>query len=256
MANTAFQPGAAPSAPRSGRPNLPSHQLTVVDSLDVEGNMRRVVLSLPDDSAFDYKPGQAIIMMIPTGDGEYGRRDYTIRAMDRDAGTISVDFFKHGDTPGPRWANGVKPGDTIDVRGPRGNTVFNPAADWHLFTGDETCIPAIAHILENIPAGTVAHVFIEVQDESGKVEISTAANVDLRWLYRGDLPAGPGSLMADALEVFELPEGQGHAYIIGETSNVRRQRHGLIARGLAREQISSEGYWRPGRIGGHDHVND
>ncbi len=26
--------------------------------------------------------------------------------------------------------------------------------------------------------------------------------------------------------------------------------------GLTREQISSEGYWRPGRIGGHDHVND
>ena len=32
--------------------------------------------------------------------------------------------------------------------------------------------------------------------------------------------------------------------------------HGLIARGLTRDQIYSEGYWRPGRIGGHDHVNE
>ena len=256
MENTEVKPGAEPSAPRSGRPNLPSYQLTVVDSLDVEGHMRRVVLSLPDGNAFDYKPGQAIVMMIPTGNGEVGRRDYTIRAVDRDAGTISVDFFKHGDTPGPRWANGVKAGDTIDVKGPRGNTVFNPAAEWHLFAGDETCIPAIVHILENMPANTAAHVFIEVQDESGQVEVNTQADLDLRWLHRGEVPAGPGTFMADALEAFELPKGRGQAYIIGETSNVRRQRHGLIARGLTREQISSEGYWRPGRIGGHDHVND
>lgn len=242
--------------PRPGRPNLPSYTLTVVDSMDVEGNMRRVVLSLPKDAEFDYKPGQAIVMMIPLGDGEFGRRDYTIRAFDRKAGTISVDFFKHGDTPAPRWANGAKPGDMIDVRGPRGGTVFNPEADWHLFAGDETCIPAIVHILETMPANTRAHVFIEVQDKSGEVEIATAANLDLHWLHRGDVPAGPGTFMADVLEGFALPEGQGHAYIIGETSNVRRQRHGLIARGLTRQQISSEGYWRPGRIGGHDHVND
>jgi NADPH-dependent ferric siderophore reductase len=248
--------GAGNPAPRPGRPNLPAYTLTVVNSTDVEGNMRRVVFSLPEGAAFDYKPGQAIVMMIPTGDGEFGRRDYTIRAFDREAATISVDFFKHGNTPAPRWARDAKVGDVIDVRGPRGGTVFNPEADWHLFTGDETCIPAIVHILETVPAGTKAYVFIEVQDKSGEVEISTAADLALHWLHRGDVPAGPGTFMSDSLDGFALPEGHGHAYIIGETSNVRRQRHGLIARGLTREQISSEGYWRPGRIGGHDHVND
>jgi NADPH-dependent ferric siderophore reductase len=53
-----------------------------------------------------------------------------------------------------------------------------------------------------------------------------------------------------------LPHGRGHAILIGETSNVRKQRQNLISRGLTREQIASEGYWRPGRIGGHDHVED
>ncbi len=62
--------------------------------------------------------------------------------------------------------------------------------------------------------------------------------------------------MSGVVQDFSLPPGKGHAYIIGETSNVRRQRHALIARGLPRNQISSEGYWRPGRIGGHDHVDD
>ena len=60
--------------------------------------------------------------------------------------------------------------------------------------------------------------------------------------------------MFDAVEKFQFPQGNGHAYVIGETSNVRAVRHRLLERGLKREQISAEGYWRPGRIGGHDHV--
>src|SRR5690606_28137533 len=112
--------GAGVPAPRPGRPNLPAYTLTVVDSTDVDGNMRRVVLSLSEAAAFDYMRGQAIVMIIPTGDGEFGRRDYSIRGFDREAGTIAVDFFKHGDTPAPRWARDAKAGDVIDVRGPRG----------------------------------------------------------------------------------------------------------------------------------------
>jgi NADPH-dependent ferric siderophore reductase len=33
-------------------------------------------------------------------------------------------------------------------------------------------------------------------------------------------------------------------------------RRELIARGFPKQQISAEGYWRPGRVGGHDHVDD
>ena len=42
--------------------------------------------------------------------------------------------------------------------------------------------------------------------------------------------------------------------MLGETSTIRRQRHDLIARGMGKEQIFGEGYWRPGRVGGHDHL--
>ena len=74
------------------RPPLRSWAFRVVDSFDVEPNMRRVVLTAEDIGEFAYKPGQAIVLMIPLPDGETGRRDYTIRGMDRLAGTISVDF--------------------------------------------------------------------------------------------------------------------------------------------------------------------
>jgi NADPH-dependent ferric siderophore reductase len=194
--------------------------------------------------------------MIPLADGETGRRDYTIRGMDRLAGTISVDFVLHGDTPAPTWARQAKPGDRIEARGPRGGTVLRPDADWHLLTGDETCIPAIAHIVETMPAATKAFVFIEVEDRNGELDLQTEADAVIRWVHRNGAPAGPSGLMNGMLQDLALPPGSGHAYIIGETSNVRRQRHTLLARGLARDQISSEGYWRPGRIGGHDHVDD
>jgi NADPH-dependent ferric siderophore reductase len=245
----------APTQPRQ-RPNLRGWTFRVVDSFDVPPNMRRIVLTADDIDEFEYKPGQAIVMMIPLAEGGTGRRDYTIRSMDRSTRTISIDFVLHGKTPAPTWAQQAKQGDTIEVRGPRGGTVLQSDADWHLLTGDETCIPAIAHILETMPPQAKAFVFIETADKSGEISLETQADATIRWVHRNGAPAGPSELMSGVIQDFPLPAGRGHAYIIGETSNVRRQRHILIARGLTREQISSEGYWRPGRIGGHDHVND
>ena len=247
-------PGTHEQPPR--RPQLRSWTLRVVSSFDIRPNMRRVVMTADDIDEFAYKPGQAVVLMVPLEDGGTGRRDYTIRSMDRAARTISIDFVLHGSTPAPTWARQVEPGDTIEARGPRGGNVLRPDADWHLLTGDETCIPAIAHILETMPPLAKAFVFIEVGDPGGEIALDTPADATIRWVHRNGAPAGPSELMNVMVLDFALPPGKGHAYLIGETSNVRRQRHTLVARGLSRDQISSEGYWRPGRIGGHDHVED
>lgn len=240
-----------------GRPNLRAWVLRVVDSFDVGPKMRRVLMVVDDMAEFDYQPGQALVLMLPGPDGKLvGRRDYTIRAIDRAKGTISIDFVLHGNTPAPNWARTAKPGDMIEGRGPRGHTFLQPLADWHLMSGDETCIPAITHILEKAPAQTKAIVFIEVGDSSDEIAIETQADITIHWVHRGDAPPGPSEVMLSAIQGAALPPGDGHAYIIGETSNVRRQRHALLKAGFTRERISSEGYWRPGRIGGHDHVDD
>ena len=246
---------ARPAVP-SRRPPLRHWTFRVVDSFDVAPNMRRVVLTGDDIGELAYKPGQALVLMIPLPEGGTGRRDYTIRSMDRAAATIAVDLLLHGDTPAPTWARAAKPGDKIEARGPRGGTVLRPEADWHLLTGDETCIPAIAHILETMPSGTKAFVFIEVAGAADEIPLETPAEAVLRWVHRDGAPSGLSGRMDEVVRAFALPPGRGHAYLIGETSNVRQQRHTLIARGLTRYLISSEGYWRPGRFGGHDHVDD
>lgn len=241
---------------RSGRPVLPSYTATVVEAFDAEPRMRRIILSLGQGSGFTYRPGQAVVMMIPLADGAFGRRDYTIRAADLDAGTITVDILKHGETPGPAWAMATKAGDTIELKGPRGRTVFDATADWHLMTGDETCISAIAHILETAPKGSRIHVFVEVSSAKDRLKFETSADVEIVWIERNGATAGPSQLMSDAVAAFDLPAGRGKAYLIGETSNVQLQRRNLVARGMPKVDLLSEGYWRPGRIGGHDHVDD
>lgn len=158
--------------------------------------------------------------------------------------------------PSPNWAKKARAGDRIEAKGPRGGAWIRQEADWHLLSGDETGLPAIAHMLETAPAGARVFAFVEVDGPGDHIEIPTKADVTIRWLHRNGARPGPNELALAAIEALELPAGRGHAVIVGETSNVRRQRHALIALGLTRDQISSEGYWRLGRVGGHDHVDD
>ena len=53
-------------------------------------------------------------------------------------------------SPAP-WAENVKPGDPAYLMGPSGAYSPDPAADWHLFAGDEAAIPAISVALEALP---------------------------------------------------------------------------------------------------------
>src|SRR5690606_814330 len=107
------------------RPALPEWPLTVVEAFEVTPRMRRVVFTIGNLDAFDYRPGQALAMQVPLPSGETGRRDYTIRSLDRATGLLAIDFLLHGDTPAPVWARNAKAGDEIATRGPRGHTVFN-----------------------------------------------------------------------------------------------------------------------------------
>lgn len=242
--------------PQRGRPNLPSWTLRVRDAYDPTASFRRVIFTCDTVADLTYKPGQDFALSLPLGNGEVGRRHYTIRSIDREKGEIAIDFLMHGKTPGPEFARHAQPGDTIEAKGPRGRTYVRDDVDWHLFTGDETCLPAILHMLETLPEGARTFVFLEVQSETQRQPVETRANAQVEWIVRGAVPAGPNSLILDRLRSFDLPGGQGQAYVIGETSNVRAQRQHLVARGLSKDRIASEGYWRPGREGGHDHVDD
>ena len=231
----------------------PTWRLTVVAAHDVTPRMRRVSLIGEELGQFRHRPGQDLAFSFPT-EGGYARRHYTIRRFDPAERRLDIDMVLHGDSPATRWARGVQLGDQVMAQGPRGRTYVAGRADWRLFTGDETALPAIAAMIEALPAGERAFAFVEVAGPQERQEIPTAAELSLTWLYRDGPPAAPSLGLLDALTTFNLPQGVGQACVIGETSTVRAQRQGLIARGLPKSQIAVEGYWRPGRIGGHDHI--
>jgi NADPH-dependent ferric siderophore reductase len=236
---------------RATRPVWP---LVVVAARDVTPRMRRVSLVGEALERFSWRAGQDLVFSLPQAGGGVARRHYTIRAFDRQELRLEVDVVLHGASPGARWASTAKIGDPVTAEGPRGRTVVSGRADWHLFTGDETALPAIAAMIESVPAGARAHAIIEVEAPDEEQAIASDARVEIEWLHRRGPPAAASPALIERLAAFQPPPGAGHAYIIGETATVRAQRQGLIARGFAKEQITAEGYWRPGRVGGHDHI--
>ena len=254
-------------APAAGRPMLSEAELErrrgrpwtlrVVKAFEINPHMRRIQLTGDGLEEFTPKPGQEIVLQIPQPGSEPARRHYTIRRYDAASKLIDVDFVLHGHrTPGVSWSLEAKAGDIIDIRGPRGRIGINPDADWHLLLGDETCLPAIFALIEALRKGSRAFAFIEIGGAEDKQELVAQADVRLHWLLRDGAAPGPSDLLSKALAAFTFPPGKGHAIVIGETSNVRNQRHALLERGFDKSRIYAEGYWRPGRVGGHDHVND
>jgi NADPH-dependent ferric siderophore reductase len=236
-----------------GRKGRRVWRLAVTAKRELTPNMVRVEFQGADLNELAWKPGQDLVLELPDAQGRVARRHYTIRTHDPVARTLAIDFVLHGDSPAGDWVRAVQAGDEIAAAGPRGHT-FVRSADWHLFIGDETAIPAIFAMLESLPRGARAVAFLEIADDAERQSVRGDAEIALNWLPRNGRPAGPSRMLPDAVEDFQFPQGLGHAYILGETSAVRAIRQRLIARGLGKDQTCAEGYWRPGRVGGHDHA--
>lgn len=180
-------------------------------------------------------------------------RTYTIRWVDTDAQELAIDFVVHGagadddhGVAGP-WAVQAEPGDVIHLRGPNGGYAPDPVADWHLFVGDEAGLPAIATSLEALPPGARAVAFVEIGGPGDEIDLTTAADLDMHWLHRGDAPAGTTALLDDAVRAFEWPAGRVQAFVHGESALLKSVRpHVLVDRGVARADVSVSAYWRRG----------
>ena len=129
-------------------------------------------------------------LFFPTGSvGEDGQpelmaRDYTPRRHDPQAKTLAIEFVIHDAGPATRWAEQAKPGQTLQIGGPRGSFVIPTDFDWHLLIGDDTGLPAIARRLEELPAGTRAVALIEVDGPEDHVAIDSVADVTVQWVHR------------------------------------------------------------------------
>ncbi|MGY6018153.1 siderophore-interacting protein [Streptomyces spinosirectus] len=188
-------------------------------------------------------------------------RSYTLRSLRREPDEpceIDIDFVLHTPAgPASRWAARAGAGDRVLLLGPAvaDNRAirFRPPADTDLtlIWGDETAVPAVSAILESLPAGARARVWLEVRDAGDIQDLATEAEAEITWLVR-DADAGGGAegspMALDALRTAQLPPAERpYAWIAGESGCVKQLRRHLVGeRGIDRRRVTFVGYWRHG----------
>ncbi|MEO6886052.1 MAG: siderophore-interacting protein [Jatrophihabitantaceae bacterium] len=228
----------------------PTHLGQVVAAGGLTARMRRVTVQADSMQNVELRPAQDVELHLVDGSGRRVKRRYTIRQARPELGELDLDVQLHGDGPGAAWGLAAAPGDAISFQGPRGKLQLT-AAQWHLLIGDESALPAIASICEALPAGERAIAAIEVQDAADEQPFPHTAQVN--WVHRGDIEPGTPEHLVSAVAAHGLPDGQGHAYLLGETRTMVAVRALLESRGLAHDSIFLKGYWnigRPDRIAG------
>ena len=175
-------------------------------------------------------------------------RTYTIRWIDHDARELAIDFVIHSDTgmAGP-WATAAQPGDELHLRGPSGAYRPDPTVDWHLFVGDEAALPAISSALEALAADATAVAFLEVDGPDHELALTTAADLEVHWLHRGDAHPGTTTLLDDAVREWRWRDGRVQAFVHGESALLKSVRpYVLTEQAVPRTDTSISGYWRMG----------
>ena len=218
-------------------------------------------------------------------------RTYTIRELQRlgDETRVVVDIVvhEHGESgPGSDWALAAQPGSRAVVLMPRRGHPFGgiewapPAGADLLLVGDETAVPAICAILEQLPADARGAAYVEVPEALDIQDVRRPAGVEITWIARTGRPHGvalqeavlahlgtPVEVVEEPVEVdpdlWETPtwsssgeaidvapeagDAELYAWIAGESAMVTGLRRHLVRDlGIDRRQVAFMGYWRRG----------
>ncbi|WP_370617267.1 siderophore-interacting protein [Mumia sp. Pv 4-285] len=261
------------------------------------GYDQRIKLMLPDSTG-GYEHA-------PSGADWYGEwvalpdehrnplRTYTIRAVRPEVGEVDIDVVMHGPTgPAGRFADSCRPGSRAVLMGPNalhpgphGAVEFAvPSSDRPLLlVGDETAVPAISRILEDLPSDVRGHALIEVPHAEDFTDLARPTGIALTWLAREGSPHGErlipavrkvaSSMLGDSTTagtapladidvdhdiLWEVPlddsgmplppTGDLYAWLAGESSVIKTLRRFLVSeRGVDRRSVAFMGYWRLGR---------
>ncbi|MFI8885475.1 siderophore-interacting protein [Streptomyces sp. NPDC053813] len=175
-------------------------------------------------------------------------REYTVRRYDQDAGEIDIDVAAHDGGLASDWARAARPGDVMHVAGPPGGLIVPHTYDRYLLAGDITALPAIARWLEELPRSAKGWAFVEVVDAAQEIELSAPEGVEVRWLHRGDLPAGTGDALERAVTAVTVPEGERvYVWVAGEAGQIKPlRRWARDELRLDRADHDITGYWKRG----------
>ena len=239
---------------------LKRRRLQVLRVVDLTPRMRRITLGGPELAGFvslgtddhvkllfpQTAEEQAALETLMLGAGKDGgpmpaMRDYTPRRYDLDTLELDIDFVLHGDGPAATWAEQAKPGQYLQIGGPRGSMVVPDIFDSYLLIGDETALPAIARRLEGLAANRRARVVVEVENAAEQQPLQSPAQVEVIWVLR---EGGQQDLLS-TVEQLQMPSGELYAWVATEARVSRQIRRVLLDKhGLNEATVKAVGYWR------------
>lgn len=185
-------------------------------------------------------------------------RDYTVRAVDAVAGTLTIDGVVHLHGPAGRWFARAAVGDRLGVLGPRGSHVYPPGYGHYVLLGDETALPALGRWLDE-PGLRARITLVTAAEEPDAYPLpEPAAPIEPHHLV---LPSGTerGAALAEhlrvALAAVDDPDDV-FVWAAGEATALRAVRSVLRESAVPRHAWAVDGYWRLGVAGLDHHAKD
>ncbi|RRH92903.1 siderophore-interacting protein [Mesorhizobium tamadayense] len=247
-------------------------EITLQSSTRLSPHMQRVRFSGPDLGRFAHgglhvrlllppagrqpvwpSMGADGMIVWPSGEDALTVRVYTIRALDVAGGWLDADFVLHPgtETPAAAFAQNARAGDVIGMIGPGGGGV--PEAQNLLLVGDDTALPAIGRILEEVPRSARAEALIEVDGPEDRIVLTEGENIEITWLYRHGREAGCAGLLPAALRERDQQARPDDLFVWAgcEFADFREIRR-IVRKewGLPRDRHLVTAYWRRGAQGG------
>lgn len=254
---------------------LRARVLSVVRTEDITPRMRRVFLSGEDlEADFPFQPmassdhiklvipeeqsGEPILptvgergFIMPEGMTRMDTRTYTVRGFDPEKKELSIDFVLHDHGIAGSWAMVAQPGDKIGVLGPRGHHLYPTDYSHYIIIGDETALPAVSRLVEELPSTISATVVVEVDNPKEDQKLHSQAPVTITWIHRSENEGE--STLAQVVRTLSLPEDDNwFVFAAGEAGEMKDIRHYFRRElSISKERLDIDGYWKKGITGGN-----
>ena len=221
-------------------------EVTAVDRLTP--HMVRIALRGDDMADFiSASPDDHLKVLIDGPEGERQMRDYTPRRFSCEDQTLLLDFAVHDAGPATQWALDARPGDQLNIGGPRGSRIIEGDIRNWLLIGDETALPAIGRRIEEASADTQFTTVIAIPGPDDRQTFDTAAKVNSVWIYRPVADAAKAEPFMKVIEDVTVTDDT-FVWIAAEGLVTRGLRqHFLDTRQHPPNWLKAAGYWVKGQ---------
>jgi NADPH-dependent ferric siderophore reductase len=230
------------------------YRLIVSQSQRISPNMQRITLQGQDLAEFptSYEGGYVKLVFPVEGSTKVIMRTYTIRKFNPYDLSLDIDLVLHGELdkhsgPASAWAAHTKLGDTMQMFGPGKVKAASLEANWFLFAGDMTALPAISCQLEQLPENSNGYAVIEINSEQDKQSLQKPDGINILWVINSH-PDTENSVLSDAVKTLPWLEGKPSIWAACEFSNMRLLRaYFKKDKQVSRELLYISSYWKMGQ---------